>query len=299
MPQQPEIIVQLIHIQGPLKGQIQEFSDPEIWIGRHPSCHVQFPRDMTTISRHHAKIIRDGNRFKLVDQSANGTFIKGKPVKETYLTSGDVLILAEENGPRISFLTETRSEAEIPTPRHPSPPTSPPPASRNAAEDRTFEVGEDRISQEPPPPPPAASPSLAVEKVKVPLAIQYGPTLKAFRELPITVGRHPDCDFVLDHPDVSDRHLQIFFSEDRYGIKDLTGKQLVQVNGGLFQDHALLNPNDRIQLAPGGPGFQFLAGGRLAEIEAPGVGDDAPAPPASTAAEENKERSIIDKLFKR
>ena len=127
MPQQPTIIVQLIHIHGPLKGTIQEFSDPEITIGRHPSCHVQFPKNLATISRYHAKIIRDGNRFKLVDQSINGTFIRGKRITETYLNSGDVLILAEENGPKISFLAEIRSDVQASAPppparQHPAPP---------------------------------------------------------------------------------------------------------------------------------------------------------------------------------
>ncbi len=84
MKKAPTIIMQLVHIQGPMKGQIQEFSEPEISIGRHPSCHVQFPKDLSLISRQHARIVREGNRFKLVDQSANGTFLNGKQVKRHF-----------------------------------------------------------------------------------------------------------------------------------------------------------------------------------------------------------------------
>jgi len=40
----PVIVIQIIHIEGPLKGEIQDLSDSEISIGRHPSCHVQFPQ---------------------------------------------------------------------------------------------------------------------------------------------------------------------------------------------------------------------------------------------------------------
>ena len=70
-------MVQLVHIKGPFKGEIQEFLDNEIFIGRHPSCHVQSPNQLAIISRRHAQIIREGNRFKLVDQSANGTVLNG------------------------------------------------------------------------------------------------------------------------------------------------------------------------------------------------------------------------------
>lgn len=42
MKNPPLIVVQLIHIQGPvpLEGKEPEFSEPVILIGRHPSCHL-------------------------------------------------------------------------------------------------------------------------------------------------------------------------------------------------------------------------------------------------------------------
>jgi len=82
MALQSTIVAQLVHISGPLKGKIQEFSEPEIAIGRHPSCAVRFPADLVLISRNHARVIREGNTFKLVDSSTNGTFVNGKRVKE-------------------------------------------------------------------------------------------------------------------------------------------------------------------------------------------------------------------------
>ena len=98
-------MVQLVHIEGPLKGEIQEFSDPVISIGRHPSSHIRFPTDQTAVSRNHAEIIREGNRFRLVDRSTNGTFVnpqEGKPycVKQTeaYLEGTGVLWLGEDSG---------------------------------------------------------------------------------------------------------------------------------------------------------------------------------------------------------
>jgi len=65
MKQALNIIVQLVHIYGPMKGEIQEFSCHDITIGRHtpPLCDLQFPKDQVAISRNHARITRDGNRF--------------------------------------------------------------------------------------------------------------------------------------------------------------------------------------------------------------------------------------------
>ncbi|MCW5214022.1 FHA domain-containing protein [Desulfobulbus sp. US5] len=103
----PAIKIQLIHIDGPLKGKIHEFSEDVVLLGRHPECHIVFPETCAAISRKHAEIRREGNRFKLIDKSTNGTLVNGKQQKEVFLKNGDVLILAEKNGPKVSFLTTT------------------------------------------------------------------------------------------------------------------------------------------------------------------------------------------------
>ena len=104
----PDISVQLVHIQGPRKGDIQDFTENEISIGRHPDCQVNFPKDLTNLSRIHARIVREGNRFKLIDASTNGTYVNGQRISETFLRDGDVLMFTE-NGPKVSFLTQTGS----------------------------------------------------------------------------------------------------------------------------------------------------------------------------------------------
>lgn len=244
----PVIVTQLVHIDGPLKGKIQEFSDPEISIGRHPSCHVQFPKDLKIVSRKHAQIIREGNRFKLINHSVNGTYLNGKKMPEAYLKDGDVLIFAE-GGPKVSFLTkieEGRPVVDISTPVTPEPPSTP---------------------QVQPKPQPA--PEISVQKVQAPLIIQYGPTLRSFKELPVTIGKSPSCDFILDHPSVLDQHAQLFFSQNQYWVKDLTGRQSVSINGQPINIKAPLNPDNQLALSTQGPSFRFLGGGRLAEIEEP------------------------------
>jgi len=256
----PVIVTQLVHIDGPLKGEIQEFSDPEISIGRHPSCHVQFPKDLKIVSRKHARIIREGNRFKLINHGINGTYLNGKKMPEAYLKDGDVLIFAE-GGPKISFLTkieEGRPAVDISTPVTPEPPPAHP---------KIPPVKPPSTPQVQPKPQPA--PDFSVQKVQVPLIIQYGPTLRSFKELPVTMGKSPSCDFILDHPSVLDQHAQLFFNQNQYWVKDLTGRQSVSINGQPINIKAPLNPDNQLALSTQGPSFRFLGGGRLAEIEEP------------------------------
>jgi pSer/pThr/pTyr-binding forkhead associated (FHA) protein len=273
MKNPPLIIVQLIHIQGPLplEGKEPEFSEPVILIGRHPSCHLCFPADLTHISRKHAEIIREGNQFKLIDHSTNGTFVNGKGVKEAYLKDGDILEFSK-GGPKISFLTqmkEVEAGKEIPLLKLPPEvvkeiPQKPP-------------IGE--TSSQPPPPfvekpplvPPVREepPGISVQAVKVPLIIQYGPTIRQFKQLPVTIGKGPRCEYILDHPAILEQHAQIFFSQNQYWVKDLTGQKSVHLNRQPIAFQAPLKLNDDLALSPRGPIFRFLGEGRLAEVPEP------------------------------
>lgn len=255
----PVIVVQLIHIEGPLKGEIQKFSESPLSVGRHPSSHVCFPPDFTLISRKHAEIIRQGNRFKLIDHSANGTFVNGKRVKEAYLKSGDVLIFAE-GGPKVSFLAEMK-EGRIETEAAPPGPKE---LRVSVAQAPPAPPVQEPVIAPPRPETPAKTP---IKKTKIPLVIQYGPTLRSFDELPVTIGRNPDCDFVLDHHAILDHHTQVFFINNCYWVKDLTGKGLVRINGQPIPVEAPLRKDDDVALSPQGPVFRFLGDGRMAEVE--------------------------------
>ncbi len=317
MKTKPLIIVQLVHIEGPFKGQIQELSDPEILIGRHPSCQVRFPVDHAIISRKHAKIVRDGNRFKFVDQSTNGTFLNGKKIKEAILKDGDVLIFAK-GGPKISFLTRTSDRVAD---AEPEPVLST--EGKTALDDMATDASSRREKQTEPAPkqasqrqaPPRQPPEfqnhssppfkdIRPEKVKIPLSVVFGPTLRSYKELPIIIGRSPDCDFPMEHPQIFDHHAQVFFHENQYWIKDLTGKKLVLIDGSPVELQAPLVTNCEVGLTRKGPDFKFLGQGRLVEIEKT----------FSSAIEEVKEEfnvneeepddvkkkpSLIDKLWRR
>ena len=302
----PQITVQLVHIQGPLKGEIQEFSDNEIRIGRHPDCQVIFPKDEVTLSRQHARIIREGNRFKLVDESTNGSYVNGKRVAEAYLKDGDVITFSEA-GPKVSFLTNTQTGSNIedtapaPQPTAPQPkpsvstkplaplePSVPKASSASRIHGVTASPFQRQPKPEPTPRPTAAAPapvdSAAAPTARVPLAIQFGVALKSFQTLPITIGRGGGSDFIIDQPSLEKQQAQIFFTQEQYWIKDLTGSGAVRVDGLPIQGQSPLTPDCQVALSAHGPIFKFLAGGRLVEL------DDQPAPKLGTPPESEKEK---------
>ncbi len=250
----PNIVVKLVHIKGPMKGNIQEFHEERIVIGRQPSCHLHFPADLDAISRTHAEILIDAMRFKLVDHSSNGTFVNGKSVKETYLKNGDVIEFTN-GGPKVSFLSEIRSTPvarEIPLSNYPQ--------KELQKENQPFLDNKNEFVHH------VKEKKVIAQKVNVPLIIQHGPTLHAFKELPVTIGKNPTCQYKLDHPAILDQHVQIFYSQNQYWIKDLTGQGVVQVNRQPIVCQTPLNPNDEISMSRQGPVFSFRGEGRLAEV---------------------------------
>ncbi len=313
----PVITVSLVHIQGPLKGVIQELSQETIRIGRHPSNDVRFPADLTVVSRYHAEIVREGNRFRLRDKSANGTFVNGKKVADALLKDGDVIEFSD-GGPKASFLTQMR-EDEV--------------DESSPSEDFSFVQAspQDRIAPRPGPTPFTGKPregapeppigpplqerpyvarpddrDMIVQAVSAPLVVQYGPTVRSYKQLPVTLGRHPKSDFILDEPSILDQHAQVFYSQGRYWVKDLTGQRLVRLNQQPIISPTALAVNDTLSLTPRGPSFRFVGEGRLVECpseesaEAPS--SERPAPfvegPGASAPDRSKD-GIFSKVKKK
>jgi len=86
-------------------GESQKIIIDEIEIGRDPKCQVRFDESMETVSRHHAAIVKDGEKWKLVQLSkVNSTLLNGQKVEnEWYLKNGDEIQVAV-NGPRMGFI---------------------------------------------------------------------------------------------------------------------------------------------------------------------------------------------------
>jgi pSer/pThr/pTyr-binding forkhead associated (FHA) protein len=302
----PTIIVQLIHIQGPMKGAIQEFNEVVVTIGRHPDSTLHFPADLTIISRKHAEIRREGNQFKLVDFSANGTYVNGRKVTEGFLKDGDVLEFAE-GGPKVSFLTRFVEDAPV-IARTPAAPAVTPDQGEAIARvmeepsdpplpSRPRPSVDDRPTPEPTRPArpvPEPAPDVPVQKACVPLVIQYGPTIRSFRELPIVIGKNPKCDFVIEHPAILDRHAEVFHSRDRYWIKDLTGRGMVRLNNVPLEPQSALSPHDEFSLSPQGPAFSFLGEGRIMELSEPQC-DPLPARDGENPGEAKEKKHEEDK----
>ncbi len=269
-----------------MKGQIQEFTDAVIGIGRHPDCQVRFPADLAILSRKHAEIVRDGNRFKVMDLSQNGTFVNGKRVTEAYIKSGDVLMFSE-GGPKVSFLaqvSEAATESQTPAmePATQAPPIAPPPVESPKRHD---------VRQTPPSPPspresqPVERGPVAVEPTVMPLVLQYGPTLRSYKQLPVTIGKHPNCQFAMNHPQLLDMHAQVFSVGEQYWVKDLTGRSLVRINGEPVGMQGPLRSGDILALSPQGPSFRYLGEGRFAEFE-----DVPPQAPETPVSEDGRPR---------
>ncbi len=296
MKQPPAITVQLVHLHGPMKGQIQEYDSDFIAIGRHPSCELRFPADLAIISRKHAEIQRDGNRFKVVDHSVNGTFVNGKRVSETYLKNGDVLTFAEGGeAPKVSFLIQVKEERMDSQPRGPeaipaavpvSPPREPVEPARPLQAPRPPAVDPPKVFK--------AEAPLEVATVNAPMVFQYGPTLRSFKQVPVTVGKHPNCQMVISHPALCDMHAQFFFHQNHYWVKDLTGRGQVLINGQVIALQSPLNMNDLVTLGTDGPAFRFLGEGRMAEAESVAP-PDVPEPEAQAAPPPHESREELEK----
>jgi len=86
------------------KGESQEIIIDHIEIGRDPKCQVVFAEDFPTVSRRHASITREGDKWVLKQLSEkNPTLVNGKPIaKSWFLQSGDEIKFSYE-GPSVRF----------------------------------------------------------------------------------------------------------------------------------------------------------------------------------------------------
>lgn len=87
-------------------GESQKIIIDQVELGRDKNCQVRFDDEsFPTVSRRHAAIVREGDKWKLIQLSTtNSTFLNGKPVTtEWFLENGDEIQLSV-GGPRIGFI---------------------------------------------------------------------------------------------------------------------------------------------------------------------------------------------------
>ena len=97
-------------------GESQEIIVDQIEIGRDPKCQVRFDESFSTVSRRHAAIVREGDKWKLVQLSeTNPTFLNGVMVKkEWFLQNGDEIQFAA-GGPKLGFIVPSGAKSTVGT----------------------------------------------------------------------------------------------------------------------------------------------------------------------------------------
>ncbi|MDR3218065.1 MAG: FHA domain-containing protein [Dysgonamonadaceae bacterium] len=95
-------------------GETQEIIVNQIEIGRNPRCQVRFDESFPTVSRQHAAIVKEGDKWKLVQLSTtNPTLLNGiKVEKEWYLQTGDEIQLSI-SGPKLGFIIPTGNRSTV------------------------------------------------------------------------------------------------------------------------------------------------------------------------------------------
>lgn len=95
-------------------GESQPIIVDQIEIGRDSKCQVRFDESFTTVSRRHAAIVKDGDKWKLVQLSTtNSTYLNGQKVhKEWYLQNGDEIQLST-NGPKLGFVVPEGEKGKV------------------------------------------------------------------------------------------------------------------------------------------------------------------------------------------
>ena len=64
----------------------------------------------------------------------------------------------------------------------------------------------------------------------------------------VSVGRHKNCDVILNYPTVSRQHAVLFFDKDGWYIKAVNSSSPVFVNGNPVEKRALVSSGDFIKL---------------------------------------------------
>lgn len=90
LPELPPGTGLLVVVRGPNAGSRYLLDRESTTVGRHPDSHVFL--DDVTVSRHHARVDREGEQFVLHDLgSLNGTYLGGERVDRRPLRAGDEL----------------------------------------------------------------------------------------------------------------------------------------------------------------------------------------------------------------
>ena len=210
-------------------GNTYRLEHTPITIGRDPACEVTL--DDPSISRQHARLHHHANRVEIENLSqTNPAYVRGNPVLgRVELVPGDVIELGN-----------VRVEIEI-APVKPCPHCGKPLARPNAAfcpacgkPQRAVPARDTQIT-------PSAR-TLIIQVAGAATPVEF-----ALERSPITLGRAPNNDVVIDHPFVSANHARLDLIGAEYRITDLGSLNGLLLNGARVAAHTLRH-NDVIRI---------------------------------------------------
>lgn len=104
-----EDTVLLIRTGGGREGETIAFGTDVLTIGRSP--HSDLFLDDVTVSRHHARVIKDENGYLIEDlNSLNGTYVNRKRIERHRLLDGDELQIGKF---KLAFFEPSESAEEV------------------------------------------------------------------------------------------------------------------------------------------------------------------------------------------
>jgi S1-C subfamily serine protease len=113
---------QFTFLTGARAGQTDIIGQPVIIIGRHPDCDVRFDADRDLdVSARHASLTLQGNHYVLRDlDSTNGTYLQGRPVRDSVALSDKEVIRFGPSGPKVEFTAISAASSDRPSTPEPA-----------------------------------------------------------------------------------------------------------------------------------------------------------------------------------
>ena len=206
-------------------------------IGRDMEMDIRIAADDALVSRRHAMIRRNGNRFELIDQqSFNGTLLNGQRiVAASLLHDGDRIQLGN-GGPVLYFRDPTNPAARR------DPPARPDRASTPA----TMVAPVQRAER--------AKPISNAQFPEQRFAITSGQAPLVFHPLegntPVTIGRAADSNIRLDGLQISNHHASVSRTNGNLFIEDTGSTNGVYLNGTRIKSRVQIGAGDTVQIGP-------------------------------------------------
>ncbi len=241
------------------------FDQPKITLGRDKNNDVQLP--LSTISRHHAVILREDKEWFVQDlRSTHGTLYNGEP-----LLSGGKRVLKNQDVLQIVHYQITVDLSDE--------------ASQSDFPDEQTSVVAKKMMQE------ALSELASGDDIPY-LRVMNGPQEGKKVELgqsvsELVIGRSDKCDLQLDDVNISRRHARIQQEWGEIFLEDMGSKNGVVVNGERIEARTALKDKDEISL--GAIRLTFIDPDasmvqRLSNVPAFANRSIAPPPPAKPEA---------------